>query len=106
MNRRDFLRLAAAASIAPLVLGRSAAAESGSTRLVVILLRGAVDGLNVVIPYGDEAYYAGRPSIAVPRPGMEGGGLALDQHFALHPALSALMPLWQEKKLAFVHASG
>jgi uncharacterized protein (DUF1501 family) len=106
MNRREFLLLSTASSLAPLALPKWAAAEGGSARLVVILLRGAVDGLNVVIPYGDEAYYAQRPSIAVPRPGMEGGGFALDQHFALHPALAALMPLWEEKKLAFIHASG
>ncbi len=107
MNRRDFLLLSTAASLAPLAVPAWAAtAEGGPSRLVVVMLRGAVDGLNVVIPYGQEAYYAQRPTIAVPRPGMEGGGLALDQHFALHPALAALMPLWQEKQLAFIHASG
>jgi uncharacterized protein (DUF1501 family) len=73
----------------------------------VILLRGAVDGLNTVIPYGEEVYYAARPTIAIGRPGTtEGAALALDEHFALHPALAALMPLWEAKQLAFVHAAG
>jgi uncharacterized protein (DUF1501 family) len=70
------------------------------------MLRGAVDGLNVVVPYAEEAYYAARPTIAIPKPGSEDGALALDEHFALHPALAALMPLWEAKQLAFVHAAG
>jgi uncharacterized protein (DUF1501 family) len=71
------------------------------------MLRGAVDGLNVVVPYGDEAYYAARPTIAIQKPGAaEGTALALDGHFALHPALAALMPLWQAGQLAFIHAAG
>src|SRR5690348_3300282 len=108
MNRRDFLLLSSAASVAPLALWRSAAAaEGGSPRLVVVLLRGAVDGLNVVVPYAEEAYYAARPTIAIAKPdAAEGAALALDGHFALHPALAGVMPLWQEKQLAFVHAAG
>lgn len=108
MNRRDFLLLSTAASVAPLALWRSAAAaEGGSTRLVVVLLRGAVDGLNVVVPYGEDAYYAARPTIAIPKPdAAEGAALALDAHFALHPALAGMMPLWQANQLAFVHAAG
>ena len=76
------------------------------TRLIVILLRGAVDGLNVVIPYADGAYYQERQSIAVAPPGKPDGALALDGHFGLHPALASLMPLWTERRLAFVHAAG
>src|SRR5205085_11250388 len=75
-------------------------------RLLVVLLRGAADGLNIVVPHGDEAYYAARPTIAIAKPGAEEGALPLDEHFGLHPALAALMPLWQEKQLAFVHAAG
>ena len=73
---------------------------------MVVLLRGAIDGLNVVIPYADQNYYALRPNIAVPRPGGAKGALDLDGRFALHPALASLMPLWKERSLAFVHASG
>jgi uncharacterized protein (DUF1501 family) len=105
MNRRGFLRLSAGA----VLLGRAApprAAEGGPKRLVVIFLRGAVDGLNVVIPHGERAYYDSRPTIAIGRPGTDQGALPLDSHFGLHPALAGLQPLWSDKKLAFVHAAG
>jgi uncharacterized protein (DUF1501 family) len=60
----------------------------------------------VVIPYQDKAYYAARPTIAIPSPGKEGGVLDLDGQFGLHPALAPLLPLWQQGSLAFVHSSG
>jgi uncharacterized protein (DUF1501 family) len=114
MRRRDLLAISGAALL-PLG-GAWAAPAAGTTkgapkRLVIVMLRGAVDGLNVVIPYGEDAYYAARPTIAIAKPGGGGGGgggegLALDGHFALHPALAALLPLWQAKQLAFVHAAG
>ncbi len=103
MNRRDFLALSAASFATP---AWAVAAEGGPSRLVVVMLRGAVDGLNVVVPYGDQAYYDMRPSIAIAKPGGDGGALALDGHFGLHPALAGLMPLWQARQLAFIHASG
>jgi uncharacterized protein (DUF1501 family) len=105
-RRRDFLRGAAAGLI---VLGRDAWAattEGSEKRLIVILLRGAVDGLNVIIPFAEEAYYQERRSIAIAPPGKPDGALALDQHFGLHPALASLMPLWSGRKLAFIHAAG
>jgi uncharacterized protein (DUF1501 family) len=108
----DFSRrlVVQAAVAAPLLsLGRgawAATAEGGPKRLIVILLRGAVDGLNVVVPYGDDAYYAARPTIAIVPPGKPEGTLALDGHFGLHPALAGLMPLWRQGDLAFVHAAG
>ncbi|HML09596.1 MAG TPA: DUF1501 domain-containing protein [Stellaceae bacterium] len=107
MNRRNLLGLASGAAIAPM-LGPiwAARADEASPRLVVIMLRGAVDGLNVVVPYGEQAYYNARPTIAIQRPGGPNGALALDGHFGLHPALASLMPLWAEKKLAFIHAAG
>src|SRR5207248_6746155 len=107
MHRRDFLSFSAGASLAALSGSAWAVSADGAPkRLVVVLLRGAVDGLNVVVPHGDEAYYAARPTIAIAKPGAAEGALALDGHFGLHPALAALMPLWQEKQLAFVHAAG
>src|SRR5205085_6771287 len=108
MHRRDFLGVSVGASLAA-VSGRAWAASTDGApkRLVVVLLRGAVDGLNVVVPYGDEAYYTGRPTIAIAKPGTgDNAALALDEHFALHPALAGLLPLWQAKQLAFVHAAG
>src|ERR1700726_528922 len=104
MNRRDFLLLSSGAAL--LAYGRAAAAEDGPKRLVVILLRGAVDGINVVVPCAEPAYYQARDRIAIGKPGTQDGGLALDGGFALHPALVALLPLWREKKLAFIHAAG
>src|SRR5438270_13501180 len=106
MRRRDFLVLSTGTALLPLAGGARAAGAGMPKRLVVILLRGAVDGLNVVVPYGEEAYYAARPSIAIARPGAENGALPLDEHFALHPAMAALTPLWEAKQLAFVHAAG
>ena len=71
-------------------------------KLIVLFLRGAVDGLNVVIPVGDGHYYDVRPTIAIPSHGV----LDLNGYFGLHPALAPLLPLWQNKTLGFVHACG
>ena len=112
MKRRDFLQSAAAAGAVLLPFGRQAWAaslpEGGPTKnkMIVVMMRGAVDGLSVVAPYADANYYRLRPAIAVPRPGQENGALDLDGYFGLNPALSSLQPLWQGGKLAFVHASG
>ena len=106
-SRRLMLQASAAAALLPLGCGAWAAtAEGGPKRLIVILLRGAVDGLNVVLPYADQAYYEARPTIAIARPGAPDGVLALDEHFGLHPALVELMPLWRQGDLAFIHAAG
>jgi uncharacterized protein (DUF1501 family) len=78
----------------------------GDGRLVVLMLRGAVDGLSVVVPYTDPNYYAARSSIAIAKPGELDGALRLDAQFGLHPALNILMPYWQRGQLGFVHASG
>jgi uncharacterized protein (DUF1501 family) len=112
MYRRDFLKSAATIAGGSLVLpfASNAWAAVGTPdgaapkRLVVIFLRGAVDGLNVVVPHGDTAYYDARHSIAIPKG--HDGVIDLDGHFGLHPALAAIQPLWQDKNLAFVHAFG
>ncbi|HEX8956632.1 MAG TPA: DUF1501 domain-containing protein [Burkholderiaceae bacterium] len=111
MKRRDFLQtITAGAALLP--FGRQAWAaplsEGAPTKhkMIVVMLRGAVDGLSVVAPYADANYYRLRPSIAVPRPGQENGAIDLDGYFGLNPALAGLQPLWQSGKLAFVHASG
>ena len=112
MKRRDFIRCAALSGGVLLPFGRNAWAASlpdsgyAQRKLIVIMLRGAVDGLSVVAPYGEDEYYRLRPTIAVPRPGQENGALDLDGYFGLNPALASLQPLWQQGKLAFVHASG
>ena len=109
LSRRHVLALGASAgligAVSPL---RSAwaATSASQKRLVVVFLRGAVDGLNVLVPHGEEAYYLARPTIAVARPGADHGAIDLDGHFGLHPSLAALKPLWDEGSLAFVPASG
>jgi uncharacterized protein (DUF1501 family) len=103
LDRRTLLTraLAAACSAAahPLITPMAFAAAPGENRLVVIVLRGAMDGLDVVRPTGDRAWAALRPGA-----GAGEGTLDLGGGFALHPALGGLAPLWQAGDLAFVHA--
>ncbi|MQR01961.1 DUF1501 domain-containing protein [Glaciimonas soli] len=95
---------------APLSYGsspsRAVAAGDGTPRMIVVFLRGAVDGLNVVVPHGDHHYYQARPTIAVARPGANNGAIDLTGYFGLHPALQPLKSYWDGGQLAFVHASG
>jgi uncharacterized protein (DUF1501 family) len=79
-------------------------AEPGARakRLVVIFQRGAADGLNIVVPHGERAYYAMRPSINIPRKDI----LDLDGFFGLHPSMASLQPIWNQRQLAIVHAAG
>ena len=97
---------------APDVLHQFAAGANGSHAaakkkiLVTIFQRGAVDGLNMVVPHGDSAYYSLRPTIAIPRPGAPEGAIDLDGHFGLHPAMTALEPFWRSKQLAVIHGAG
>ncbi|MEH1892097.1 MAG: hypothetical protein V7K92_22485 [Nostoc sp.] len=107
MKRRNFLiqsgifsATAITAISSNAIVARSANPNSDQKRLIVIFLRGAVDGLNVVVPYSETAYYQARPQIAIPQPGKEGGVIDLDGRFGLHPALAPLMPEWQENSLA------
>jgi uncharacterized protein (DUF1501 family) len=74
--------------------------------LVTVFQRGAVDGLNVLVPHGDSEYYNLRPTIAVPRPGQTDGAINLDGHFGLHPAMQPLEQLWKDGRLAAITAAG
>jgi uncharacterized protein (DUF1501 family) len=110
ITRRVFLRNGALAVVGtaaiPTFLTRAAfssiATAAGNKRLVVIFQRGAADGLNIVIPHGEQAYYAMRPTINVPRNAV----IDLDGFFGLHPSMSAFQPLWNQGHLAIVHAAG
>lgn len=110
-HRRKLLQLGA---VAALPLGANAwaqplAAKSSldGGRLVVVFLRGAYDGLSALVPYADRDYYALRPNIAIAAPdGSAQTALRLDNTFALHPALSPLLPLWQQGVFGFVPAAG
>src|ERR1700736_5727857 len=109
-TRRIFLRNSALAMVgigaAPLWLKRALyAADAPSVRkkiLVAIFQRGAADGLNIVVPHGEKAYYALRPSINIPRNQV----IDLDGFFGLHPSLSPFQPLWKQRHLAIIHAAG
>lgn len=114
-TRRFFLKSSGVAlvsfGVAPQALVRSVYAAGSARRkkaLVVIFQRGAVDGLNTVVPYGDDVYRRLRPTIAIPAPrgGSRDAALDLDGHFGLHPALDPLLPLWREGSLAVVNAVG
>jgi uncharacterized protein (DUF1501 family) len=94
----------------PAFLQRAVASTSGSGKkqLVVLFQRGAADGLNIVVPFGEPNYYRMRPSIAIPQPKRGGGETAidLDGFFGLHPSLAPLAPVFQKNDLAIVHAAG
>ncbi len=113
MNRRTFLKSSGLALVSGALLPNvfvrmaNAATTKGRKVVVAIFQRGAVDGLNVVIPYGEGAYYAARPTIAVPRPGAgEGAALDLDGFFGVHPSLASLLPYFKDRSLGFVQAAG
>jgi uncharacterized protein (DUF1501 family) len=113
MNRRVFLKSGAMAMLslgfAPSFLGRAAAAVGSRRKLLIaIFQRGAVDGLNMIVPHGEADYYRLRPTIAIPRPGGDamGSAIDLDGFFGLHPSMAPLTPLWDNHSLAIVHACG
>jgi uncharacterized protein (DUF1501 family) len=118
INRRVFLRNSALAMVgagtAPMWLQRALYAEgTPSPRkkiLVAIFQRGAADGLNIVVPHGESAYYGLRPTIAVARPSSMGdqskSAIDLDGFFGLHPSLAPLKPLFDARHMAIVDAVG
>ena len=109
IDRRNFLKagaLVSAGAVAGprLVFGRADAPPADT--VVVVFLRGGLDPLQAVPPYGDADYRKLRPTIGVPEPGAVGGALALDGMFGLHPSLAPLLPIYQSGRLAVVHATG
>jgi uncharacterized protein (DUF1501 family) len=115
LSRRSFLQKSAVTTAAiaamPAWLPRVAMANSyGSNRDVVvsIYLRGGIDGLTACVPHGDNNYYTLRPTLNVPRPDSAAQlrAIDLDGFFGLPPSLSALLPVYQQGDLLFVHATG
>ena len=111
LHRRLVLQALAgtsAAWAAPLLWAQnSRSAAQGEARLVVVFLRGAYDGLSALVPYGDADYAGLRPNIAIPAPdGTAQSTIRLDATFGLHPAMAALLPLWQQGVLAALPAAG
>ena len=119
MNRRFFLRsggiglasvgmsLSAPSFLERVALGHALTGGKRKT-LIAIFQRGAVDGLNMVVPFGESAYYSVRPGIAIPKPEANNAETAinLDGFFGLHPQMTAFKPLWDSKRLAVIHAAG
>ncbi|MEO8097746.1 MAG: DUF1501 domain-containing protein [Acidobacteriota bacterium] len=113
-TRRFFLKNSALAlygvGTAPLWMQRAVlAAEPRRNKvLVAIFQRGAMDGLNAVIPFGESNYAALRPNIgiAAPKNGAQDAAIDLDGFFGLHPALAPLKPIYDAKQLAIIHAVG
>jgi uncharacterized protein (DUF1501 family) len=113
-SRRIFMRNGAFALVslgfAPSFLARTAYAQERTRRakrLIAIFQRGAVDGLSVVVPFGDDEYYRARPTIAVPRPRSgEPGAIDLDGFFGFNPRMQPLKAFWDNRALAIVHACG
>ena len=115
ISRRVFVKAGGLAFVSlgldPLFLARAAFASSrrvslptASDRPILVCLfqRGAVDGLNMIVPHGESLYYRERPRIAIPAKDV----IDLDGHFGLHPSLAPLKSLWDNKSLAVLHAIG
>ena len=113
LSRRIFLKNGGLALVslgfAPAFLARTVEAAGATRRrvLITIFQRGAVDGLNMIVPFGERDYYTARPSIAIARPGeAAGSALDLDGFFGLHPRLAPLKPFYDSRQMAIVHACG
>ena len=111
ITRRAFMKSGAMAvvgtSVIPTFLTRSVlaqatTAQANGKRLVVLFQRGAVDGLNMVVPYAEKNYYSMRPTIAIQKNEV----IDLNGFFGLHPAMRPLKPLWDQGHLAIIHAAG
>lgn len=110
MKRRAFVKATGLSMFgvgaAPGWLARAAFAGAGPANqkkvLVVVFQRGAMDGLNAVVPHAEKQYYAMRPTLAIPRASV----IDLDGKFGLNPALKPLHSIWNAKQLAIVEAVG
>lgn len=111
MTRRIFLKNGSLALVslgfAPEFFTRAAQAARAKRKvLVTVFQRGAVDGLNMIVPFGESAYYKARPSIAIAKPGSPEGAIDLDGFFGLHPRMASLQPYFKRGELAIVNATG
>src|SRR5687767_9600396 len=113
ISRRIFLKDGGMALVslgfAPTFLARTVEGLGAARQkvLIAIFQRGAVDGLNMIIPFGEQDYYTSRPSLAIARPsGDENSAIDLNGFFGMHPRMRALKPFWESNSLAIVHACG
>ncbi|MCH9670648.1 MAG: DUF1501 domain-containing protein [Gammaproteobacteria bacterium] len=104
LTRREFVTTAAGLSLSGIGLSSAATRASREPRFVLVLLRGGMDGLSAVVPYGDPAYAARRGKLAIAAPGQRDGAFRLDDVFGLHPKLSALGAMFQRGELSVIPA--
>lgn len=104
LHRRELLKGLGLGSLAAGFPGLMFAGTETDTRMVVIILRGAMDGMAMLAPYGDGNYAGLRGQLALSAPGQEGGVLKADGLFGIHPALQHTHQLYQQKQALFVHA--
>jgi uncharacterized protein (DUF1501 family) len=106
-NRRSFLATGLSGLTLSMLGGTASFAQTGSStgKFVFVMLRGAMDGLSAVVPYGDPNYRSLRGAIALDGPGGPTGTLPLSNGFGLHPSLRGLHSLWTDKQMSFMHAA-
>jgi uncharacterized protein (DUF1501 family) len=105
MKRRQFLKGAALTTGGALLTTRlSFAGPGGESRLIVVIMRGAVDGLAAVPPYGDPDYARLRGGLAIAAPGSTDGALPLNNLFGLHPQMAFLHESYAAGELTVFHA--
>ena len=104
VSRRDILRTASFAAVATALPTAVFARAETDARFVLVILRGAADGLAIAAPYGDGNYRKVRGDLALPAPGQDGGLLKLDGMFGLHPSLAGVYDVYRKKQALIVHA--
>jgi uncharacterized protein (DUF1501 family) len=104
ISRRDILRTACAGAVASTLPGLAFANADTDARFVLVILRGAADGLAIVPPYGDGNYRKIRGDLAMPAPGQDGGINKLDGLFGLHPSLPTVFDEYQKDQALLIHA--
>lgn len=113
ITRREFVKATLATTAGYSLMPHNLFAATGTAKnlaatktLVVLFLRGGMDGLNLIIPYKDENYYELRSSIAIPKPGEKNGAIDIDGTFALHPSAEALKPFFNSGELTALQGVG
>ncbi len=108
MDRREWMKRAAAAAVAAGVSGRLLAVPAARARFLLVFMRGGYDCANLLVPTGSDFYYAARPNIAIPRPDSgPDAALSLDAYWGLHPALrETVFPLYAKGEAAFIAFAG
>jgi uncharacterized protein (DUF1501 family) len=104
ISRRQFVQTAGLGFAAAALPGLSVGGPAGKGKLMLVILRGAADGVAIAAPYGDGNYQSLRGELALPSPGQTDGLLKLDGLFGLNPAMPELYKAWSEKQALIIHA--